>query len=623
MNNDLIRLLPDSVANQIAAGEVIQRPASVIKELVENAIDAGATSITINVKDAGRTLIQVVDNGCGMSPTDARMAFERHATSKISNASDLYSLCTMGFRGEALPSIAAVAQIDMRTMREGDTVGTRLLISESKFEGQEPVSCVPGTNISVKNIFFHMPARRKFLKKDSVELGHILREFERLALVNTDVDFTLIHNDVTMHQFMRGSLKQRIGALFGKNMESQIAAISTDTSIVKLSGFIGMPRFAKKRGYSQFFFVNGRNMRHPVFHRAVMQCYEQLVQPESQPSYFINFEVEPSSIDVNIHPQKHEIKFEHEQAIVQILVAAVRETLGKTQAAGALDFDAEMAPDIPLFSPEDNIPVPSDNAEADYNPFRPSSDNEQHMYVARAPKAAPVRDWDALYDNFTRERKGAIEQQPDATFEVDDTAEDVLFVPENAVVQQPVSRCFQLQGGYVVSPSHSGIMVVSQHRAHVRILYDRYMAQLAEGPVPSQQLIFSEDFELAPAASAILESAAPTLALAGFSVSKAGDNRWSLDSVPASMAAGKAMEALYSLLEEVAADVLVDRAAFRSPVALAMARSAAINSAQTLTAAEMDSIIADLFRCAEPSFTPDGLVVMTVISFDDLAARLQ
>lgn len=623
MNNDLIRLLPDSVANQIAAGEVIQRPASVIKELVENAIDAGATSITINVKDAGRTLIQVVDNGCGMSPTDARMAFERHATSKISNASDLYSLCTMGFRGEALPSIAAVAQIDMRTMREGDTVGTRLLISESKFEGQEPVSCVPGTNISVKNIFFHMPARRKFLKKDSVELGHILREFERLALVNTDVDFTLIHNDVTMHQFMRGSLKQRIGALFGKNMESQIAAISTDTSIVKLSGFIGMPRFAKKRGYSQFFFVNGRNMRHPVFHRAVMQCYEQLVQPESQPSYFINFEVEPSSIDVNIHPQKHEIKFEHEQAIVQILVAAVRETLGKTQAAGALDFDAEMAPDIPLFSPEDNIPVPSDNAEADYNPFRPSSDNEQHMYVARAPKAAPVRDWDALYDNFTRERKGAIEQQPDATFEAADTADDVLFVPENAAVQQPVSRCFQLQGGYVVSPSHSGIMVVSQHRAHVRILYDRYMAQLAEGPVPSQQLIFSEDFELAPAASAILESAAPTLALAGFSVSKAGDKRWSLDSVPASMAAGKAMEALYSLLEEVAADVLVDRAAFRSPVALAMARSAAINSAQTLTAAEMDSIIADLFRCAEPSFTPDGLAVMTVISFDDLAARLQ
>lgn len=253
--NDVIKLLPDSVANQIAAGEVIQRPASVIKELVENAVDAGATAVSIILKDAGRTLIQVVDNGCGMSPTDARMAFERHATSKISSASDLYTLHTMGFRGEALPSIAAVAQIDLRTMRHGDTVGTRLLISESKFEGQEPASCVPGTNLMVKNIFFHMPARRKFLKKDSVELNHILREFERLALVNTDIDFTLIHNDVTLHQFLRGSLKQRVSDLFGKNMESSLAHISTETSLVKIEGFIGLPRSAKKRGYQQFLFV--------------------------------------------------------------------------------------------------------------------------------------------------------------------------------------------------------------------------------------------------------------------------------------------------------------------------------------------------------------------------------
>lgn len=621
MNNDLIRLLPDSVANQIAAGEVIQRPSSVIKELVENAVDAGATAITINIKDAGRTLIQVVDNGCGMSPTDARMAFERHATSKISKADDLYRLHTMGFRGEALPSIAAVAQIDMRTMREGDTVGTRLLISESKFEGQEPVSCVPGTNLSVKNIFFHQPARRKFLKKDSVELGHILREFERLALVNTDVDFTLIHNDVTLHQFMRGSFKQRIGALFGKNIESQIAGISTETSIVKLSGFVGMPRFAKKRGYNQFFFVNGRNMRHPLFHRAVIQCYEQLVQPDSQPSYFINFEVEPSTIDVNIHPQKHEIKFEHEQAISQILVAAIRETLGKTQAAGALDFEADVAPDIPLFNPEADMPVPGDDAESDFNPFRASSDNEMHAHTrqARAPKAAPVCDWDALYANFSRERSGAFEEQVPSG----DEAADALFVADTPPAQQTAAACFQLQGGYIVSPSHSGIMVVSQHRAHVRIMYDRYMAQLADGPVPSQQLIFSENFELAPSVSAILESASATIASAGFSVSRAGDNKWSLDSVPASLSSGKAMEALYAILEDVEADVLVDASAFRSPVALAMARSAAISASQVLTPAEMESIIADLFRCAEPSFTPDGLAIMTVISHDDLAARMQ
>jgi len=362
-------------------------------------------------------------------------------------------------------------------------------------------------------------------------------------------------------------------------------------------------------------------MRHPLFHRAVIQCYEQLVQPDSQPSYFINFEVDPSTIDVNIHPQKHEIKFEHEQAISQILVAAIRETLGKTQAAGALDFEADVAPDIPLFNPEADMPVPGDDAESDFNPFRASSDNEMHAHTrqARAPKAAPVRDWDALYANFSRERSGAFEEQVPSG----DEAADALFVADTPPAQQTAAACFQLQGGYIVSPSHSGIMVVSQHRAHVRIMYDRYMAQLADGPVPSQQLIFSEDFELAPSVSAILESASATLASAGFSVSRAGDNKWSLDSVPASLSSVKAMEALYAILEEVEADVLVDASAFRSPVALAMARSAAISASQTLTPAEMESIIADLFRCAEPSFTPDGLAIMTVISHDDLAARLQ
>ena len=295
MNSDIIRLLPDSVANQIAAGEVIQRPASVIKELVENSIDAGATAVQIIIKDAGRTLIQVVDNGKGMSVTDARMAFERHATSKITRADDLFTLHTMGFRGEALPSIAAVAQIDMRTMQKGVEVGTRIRISASKFEDQEPCACPPGTNLMVKNIFFHMPARRKFLKKDSVELTHILREFERLALVNPDVEFTIIHNDVTLHQLLPGTLKQRITALFGKPVGSKIIPVGTETSMVKISGFIGIPSAAKKRSAPQYFFVNGRNMRHPYFHKAVMSCYAELISPESQPSYFINFEVDPAS----------------------------------------------------------------------------------------------------------------------------------------------------------------------------------------------------------------------------------------------------------------------------------------------------------------------------------------
>lgn len=633
MNSDVIRLLPDSVANQIAAGEVIQRPASVIKELVENAVDAGATAITIVIKDAGRTLIQVIDNGSGMSPTDARMAFERHATSKISSADDLYSLHTMGFRGEALPSIAAVSQIDLRTMREGDTVGVRLLISESRFEGQEPVSCVPGTNISVKNIFFHMPARRKFLKKDSVELGHIMREFERLALVNTGIDFTLIHNDVTLHQFSHGTFKQRIGALFGKNSEGQIAEIGTETSLVKISGFIGMPRFAKKRGFNQFFFVNGCNMRHPAFHRALMNCYEPLVLPQAQPSYFINFEVDPSTIDVNIHPQKHEIKFEHEQAIMQILLAAVRETLGKTQAAGALDFEADIAPDIPIFDPSADAPMPDDSADDTFNPFRAATDNPEPAVHARQwqTRPAPTTDWEALYDNFTRKRDDAFASSPTEVYPDEEMApadlassESSLFKDEGAIpsVEKPTA-CFQLHEGYIVTPSRSGIMVISQHRAHVRILYDNFMRQMDGGPVPSQQLIFSEDFELSPSSSALLEQARETLESVGFTVVHSGGNRWSLTSVPASLSGGKAVEALLGILEDVAADILVDSVAFRSPVALAMARSAAISASQTLTPAEMESIIADLFRCTESSFTPDGLVVMTLIESGEISARLQ
>ncbi|MDE6109834.1 MAG: DNA mismatch repair endonuclease MutL, partial [Muribaculaceae bacterium] len=298
-NPDIIRLLPDAVANQIAAGEVIQRPASVVKELVENAVDAGATSITIVIKDGGRTLIQVIDNGCGMSPADARMAFERHATSKIATAADLYALHTMGFRGEALPSIASVAQVELRTMRPGDESGTCLRISGSRFEGQEPVAATPGSNFIVRNLLFNQPGRRKFLKKDSVETGHILREFERLALVNPHIDFTLVSNDVTLHQLLHASEKQRIVDLFGKSLDRSLLPISTAAPFVRISGFIGLPSAAKKRGYQQFFGVNGRNMRHPFFHRAVMACYQPLIAADAQPSYFINFEVAPENIDVN------------------------------------------------------------------------------------------------------------------------------------------------------------------------------------------------------------------------------------------------------------------------------------------------------------------------------------
>ncbi len=619
MSIDVIRLLPDSVANQIAAGEVIQRPASVIKELVENAIDAGATEISIILRDAGRTLIQVVDNGCGMTPTDARMAFERHATSKIASADDLYTLCTMGFRGEALPSIAAVAQVELRTMRHDADMGTRLLINESKFESQEPCSMMPGTNMMVKNIFFHMPARRKFLKKDSVEMGHVLREFERLALVNTNVDFTLISDDRTLHRFGPGSLKQRIGSLFGKNLEMQLAYIETETNLVKVEGFVAMPRFAKKRGYQQFLFVNGRNMRHPFFHRAILKCYEQLISPDSQPSYFVNFIVDPSTIDVNIHPQKYEIKFEHEQAIWQILEACVRETLGKNQATGAIDFDDTDAPEIPVY-----------NQKAEVR--RTPSHSVYDSYAVQQRNSVP-QDWEKLYENFNQRRETAYSEMPayieqPAFDEVEATAlvpaekgATIPFAEDDASHSSPSTACMQLHGRYIVTTSQSGLMVIHQHRAHVRILFENYMRQLAEGAINSQILLFPEDVELSPAQNALLTAALNDFETLGFGLHDNGNLCWSVTAVPAPLTAISPLETLVDLLSDISDRGEANIAALHAPLALAMARSAAVAAEQPLSTAEMDSIVADLFRCDEPAHMPDGLPTMTLLSNDELNMR--
>lgn len=439
MNPDIIKLLPDSVANQIAAGEVIQRPASVVKELVENAVDAGATSISIVIKDAGRTLVQVVDNGCGMSPADARMAFERHATSKISDARDLYALHTMGFRGEALPSIAAVAQVELRTMRKGDETGSRLCLAESKFISQEAVAATPGSNMMVKNLFFNLPARRKFLKKDSVELGHILREFERLALVNPHIDFTLISNDVTLHQLRHASDKQRIIDLFGKALDRALLPIGTAAPFVRISGFIGLPSAAKKRGYQQFFSVNGRNMRHPFFHRAVMDCYQPLISTEAQPSYFINFEVDPANIDVNIHPQKHEIKFEDEMAIRDILVAAIKESLGRFNVSGAMDFDMMDAPDIPAFDPRESIQMPDTAVDDSYNPFaetppapRASRINSSPAEPATFDRHRPPTDWQKLYEQFAGAKAAGLDEVRGSALNAreDDSDDSAASIPD-------------------------------------------------------------------------------------------------------------------------------------------------------------------------------------------------
>ncbi|MCC8119959.1 MAG: DNA mismatch repair endonuclease MutL [Bacteroidales bacterium] len=617
-NPDVIHLLPDSVANQIAAGEVIQRPASVVKELVENSVDAGATEIKIVIKDAGRTLIQVIDNGCGMSVTDARMAFERHATSKISQAADLFTLHTMGFRGEALPSIAAVSEIEMRSMRRGDTAGTKLMISASRVTSQEPEICSAGTNIMVKRIFFNLPARRKFLKKDPVELGHIVREFERLALVNTNVEFTLAHNDVIIHKLPAGTLKQRICALFGKGLDHQIIPVTTETSLVRIDGFISLPMHARRRGALQYFFVNGRYMRHPYFHKAVLSSFENLIPVDSQPSYFINFNVDPETIDVNIHPQKYEIKFENEQPVWQILQAAIKESLGRFNASAAIDFDVVDAPDIPAFSPAD-LPMPDSAEDSRYDPFKAERiAQRQATSPSTYSKPSVPTDWEKLYQNFNERQGETIRQSrlnvtPDLDFPDEPAAPPVLMD-----TQEERLGMLQLKGRYIVTPSKSGLMLIDQHRAHIRVLFDRYMEIAQHGQVPSQRLIFPETVSLDATQSIVATSIAELLSTMGFEIKALGEGEWQVDAVPSMIGNVSVATALLNIIDSVSqADDDVQQSQWQR-IILSLARSAAIKYGTPLTDKEMDQLVADLLRLPQPDYTPDGKAVIQLLELDSI-----
>lgn len=650
MNSDVIRLLPDSVANQIAAGEVIQRPASVIKELVENSIDAGATSVQIIVKDAGRTLIQVVDNGCGMTPTDARMAFERHATSKIKSADDLYTLHTMGFRGEALPSIAAVAQIELKTMRAGEPIGCKLKISESKFEGMEACACLQGTNLMVKNLFFHMPARRKFLKKDSVELSHILKEFERLALVNTNVDFTFIHNDETLYQLLKGSLKQRIKGLYGKNsghsITDELIPIGTETSMVKISGFVSLPHYARRRKFQQFLFVNGRNMRHPYFHKAIVSCYNDLIPNESQPSYFINLEVDPSTIDVNIHPQKHEIKFENEQPIWQILTAAIKQSLGKINAAGAIDFDSPDAlPDIPVFYPDSKEDMPGIETDTNYDPFDLRLDDQQpqdfsgaiEIQVPAQPQSSPSRlerksginratNWDKLYDSFSSRRETRSNISTSHDNERFAEIPSHISIPKQVEPEVPQifdepevpSSFLNIDNRYIVVSSRNGLLLVHRFRAHVRVLFDDFIQRLSNTSLPSQHLMFPETVTLSPSQSSVLSSIVPLVAKMGYDVSFLGDNVWAINAMPSLPGNANLADTLIQVINDISETGEVTESALLKPASIALARSAAASMSQN-SESETESLISSLWKCAEPDYTPDGLKIMYTVSYHEIS----
>lgn len=653
--SDVIKLLPDSVANQIAAGEVIQRPASVIKELVENAVDAGSRSIKIILRDAGKTLIQVIDDGCGMSDTDARLAFERHATSKIRQATDLFDLRTMGFRGEALPSVAAVAQVELRTMKSGETIGTHLEISGSKFEGQQPEACAQGTNIMVKNLFFNVPARRKFLKRDSVELSHIIHEFERLALVNPSLEFLLVHNDVTLHQLLPGSLKQRIAGLFGKSLEKQLIPVETSTPLVKVSGFVSLPENARKRNPLQYFFVNGRNMRHPYFHKAVLTCYEDLISADAQPNYFLNFEVDPQTIDVNIHPTKNEIKFENEQPIWQILAAAVKESLGRFNVGPAIDFDAQDAPDIPVFKP-DAAAEHGDVTDV-YNPFAGSRRGKASALNGspadtsgnwRRSASRATSDWDKLYEGLSRQSDALPAGDAYNPFAPDTVGSDgdeegvsasVLndFLPDEEALTSGAAAprvlpemegtstagtIMQVRNKYIVTPSREGLLIVDRYRAHVRVLYERFASLTGGSLGETQRVIFPEVLSLTASQNAVFLSLQEEVASLGFDLSFIGDNSWSINGVPSVLAQGNPSDALLGIIENVTETGRETGEELRKAVALAMVRSAAIRPGQPLAPAESERLLSDLFSLPDPRYTPDGHQVMFTLSAEEIARRL-
>ncbi len=624
--SDVIHLLPDSIANQIAAGEVIQRPASVVKELVENALDAGATHISVNIKDAGRTLIQVVDDGKGMSETDARMAFERHATSKITSADDLFSLHTMGFRGEALASIAAVAQVELRTRLRGSELGTRLVISGADFVGIEPDACAEGSIFSVKNLFFNVPARRKFLKSNETEFRNIIIEFERIALVNPRVAFVLSQNDVEVFNLPASGVRQRIVNVYGKSMNQKLLPINVQSSLVSISGFMGRPDSAKKRGAQQYLFVNGRFMKHFYFHKAVMQAYEGLVPPGEQPDYFIYFTLDPSTIDVNIHPTKTEIKFENEQSVWQILLSAAREALAKSSAIPTLDFGTDNTIDIPVYNPtagagRGRVEAPSVEVDTNYNPFASFSPRHSRSLAGRTDF-----DWSQLYKGFEKDRDAVrreLEMMGETVCTKGEGAQESAepAAGEEMPALEAATPCYQYKCRYIVTSLKSGMALVDQHRAHVRVLFDRYLECMTQQGGVSQQMLFPEVVELTAAEAEVLTAIMDDLRSVGFDLSDLGNNTYAINGLPADLENVDSLALIRNIVSHTMETGCEVHEEICEAIALSLAEASAVRAGQTLSSEEMDHLIASLFSCRNSNLTPDGKTILSIFTDDELLKR--
>ena len=604
--SDIIQLLPDSVANQIAAGEVIQRPASVIKELVENSVDAGAKNIQIQVIDAGKTTILVTDDGKGMSATDARLSFERHATSKIRKADDLFALHTMGFRGEALASIAAVAQIELKTRQESDEVGTLLSISGSRFVGQEPSSCAVGSSFSVNNLFYNVPARRKFLKSNSTELNNIITAFERIALVYPDIAFTLQSNGTELFNLKAGVLRQRIIDIFGKRLNQELLSVKVDTTMCRINGYVGKPESARKKGAHQYFFVNGRYMKHPYFNKAVMAAFERLVPTGEQVPYFLYFEVAPEDIDVNIHPTKTEIKFENEVPIWQILSAAVKEAVSMFNDIPSIDFDTEGRPEIPVYNPTENVEVPKVKYNPDYNPFRNSSETPRSL--------SPSNRWEELYQNLQKP------SQETELFSSKMTLPDIQEEeePTENVIEEKSPSHYQYKGRYIMTAVKSGLMIIDQHRAHVRILFDRYQEQLKRSEAAAQKLLFPENLHCTASEEVTLSKILPELQDLGFEISPLGGSTYAILAVPSGLEGLDMINLLRDMILSAQEKPTNLREEISRELALTMARKAAIPQGQVLNNAEMENIFNSLFSSSNPNYTPDGKNILCILKQNEI-----
>ena len=599
MSLDIIKLLPDSVANQIAAGEVIQRPASVVKELIENAIDAGATQIDLIVKDAGRTFITVIDNGCGMSETDARLCFERHATSKIKSADDLFAIRTMGFRGEALASIAAVAQVELTTRRKEDEIGTKIRIEGSKVMEQLPKPASVGTNFTVKNLFFNVPARRNFLKSNEAELRHINEEFFRITIMNPEIGFTFVSNDKELFHLYPGTLKQRIVGLFGKDYDSKLLPVNQITESVTIDGFIVKPEFSKKTRGEQYFFVNRRFIKHAYLHHAVENAYKELIPQDCFPGYFLDIQIDPKEIDINIHPTKTEVNFIDVKLIYAIMHSAVRKAIGQNNLAPMLDFDINpnMGIDFGEASRMDRpVITPKVDFDPTYNPFKINPIRHQQQ------------NWRIAYDDSN------------------DTVSNNLLnenVMENKPIEEDQKNLFiQLQQSYIITAVKSGILVVDQHLAHERILYEKYLKEMETEVIASQQELFPHHISLNINDASILKELKPELEKIGFRIESMNSTTFVINGTPVDCKGSDAVSIIEKILEDYKMNLSGNQSDRKLNLARSLASQMAVKAGQTLNDVEMQDIIDRLFGCAVAEVAPNGKKTFTIINADDIKTRL-